>query len=135
MNTHPAGAASASEPPSEPPAVTLDAGALGRLRELDPDGRHGVVQRVLQAFETSLGRMLVQLEDEREDGDAAVVASVAHTLKSSSASVGALALSRACAEVEQRVRSATPGDLNADVARLLAEGQAALAAVGAMLRP
>ena len=120
--------------PGLPPA-TLDATALARLRELDPDGRHGVVVRVLEAFETSLGRLLGQLRDEPDAGDAAVVAGIAHTLKSSSASVGALALSARCAEIERRLREGADGDLQADVQRLLAEGEAALRAVGSMLRP
>ena len=123
--------------PSAPgvPPVTLDATALARLRELDPDGRHGVVVRVLEAFETSLGRMLGQLRTELDAGDPAVVAGIAHTLKSSSASVGALALSARCAEIERRLREGADGDLQADVQRLLAEGEAALRAVGSMLRP
>jgi len=64
-----------------------------------------------------------------------VVAGIAHTLKSSSASVGALALSARCAEIERRLREGADGDLQADVQRLLAEGEAALRAVGSMLRP
>jgi hypothetical protein len=71
----------------------LDETALARLRELDPDGRHGVLQRVLTAFETSLTRSLGQLQDPQASADAKTVAALAHTLKSSSASVGALALS------------------------------------------
>lgn len=118
-----------------PSPTALDAVALGRLRELDPDGRHGVLQRVLTAFESSLMRMLVQLGAERVGGHADVVSAVAHTLKSSSASIGALALSRACADVESRLRTAAPGDLQADVERLIQEGQSALEAVRAMLRP
>jgi len=123
--------------PSAPgvPPVTLDATALARLRELDPDGRHCVVVRVLEAFEASLGRLLGQLREEPDAGDAAVVAGIAHTLKSSSASVGALALSARCAEIERRLREGADGDLQADVQRLLAEGEAALRAVGSMLRP
>ena len=117
------------------PSATLDAAALARLRELDPDGRHGVLDRVLAAFESSLARMLVQLRAELEAGDPGVVASVAHTLTSSSASVGALALSAACADVERRLRTGAPGDLHADVQRLVTDGDAALRAVGAMLRP
>jgi HPt (histidine-containing phosphotransfer) domain-containing protein len=123
-------------PESSLPAmpVTLDAAALARLRELDPEGRLGVVDRVLRAFETSLTRMVGQLVNERSGGNAAVVSAVAHTLKSSSASVGALALSRACADVEKRLRNGDPGDLTAEIERLLAESDAALAAVRAMLR-
>lgn len=117
--------------------ITLDAGALARLRELDPDGRHGVVMRVMKAFETSLTRMLGQLSAQTggtAPADPAVVASVAHTLKSSSASVGALSLSRTCAEIEQGVRSGTVTDLDVQVRRLIAECEAAQTAVGAMLR-
>ncbi|MDP2004860.1 MAG: Hpt domain-containing protein [Rubrivivax sp.] len=114
--------------------VQLDAEALARLRELDPDGRHGVLGRVLQAFETSLARMLLQLEAQAAGGDEAVVAGVAHTLKSSAASVGALALAQTCAEVERRLRTGAPGSLAGDIERLLQAGGAALVAVKAMLR-
>jgi len=116
------------------PLALLDSGALARLRELDPDGRHGVLLRVLGAFETSLTRMLVQLDGERGSEDPSVVASVAHTLKSSAASVGALELARVCGDVERRLREGGPGQLDADIERLLAAGEAALVAVKAMLR-
>ena len=126
----------ASQPPPVSP-VELDAEALARLHALDPDGRQGVVSRVLGVFETSLARMLEQLNaecDDGEDGDAGVVMVVAHTLRSSSAAVGAMRLAMACADVERRLRSATPGELHADVQRLVGEGEAALVAVRAMLR-
>jgi HPt (histidine-containing phosphotransfer) domain-containing protein len=127
---------SAETPPApQPEAVRFDPVALERLRELDPDGRHGVMQRVMTAFETSLARMLVQLQAERSGGNAAVVSSVAHTLKSSSASVGATVLSQACADIERRLRTGEPGSLDEDVERLLRAGEDALAAVRAMLRP
>ena len=117
------------------PPVALDPAALARLRELDPDGRQGVLVRVLAAYESSLARMVGQLHAARGAGDAGAVAELAHKLKSSSASVGALALATSCAEVERRLRGGAPGDLAADVARLVADGEAALHAVGAMLRP
>ncbi|MBX3600906.1 MAG: Hpt domain-containing protein [Rubrivivax sp.] len=116
------------------PAAELDAAALARLHELDPDGRQGIVQRVLSAFDSSLTRMLVQLGADPDRSDAAVVAALAHQIKSSAGAVGALALSAACAEVERRLRDGQPGDLAADVRRLVAEGEAAREAVRAMLR-
>ena len=41
-----------------------------RLQALDPDGRHGVVARVLATFESSLLRQMAQLDEARERGDA-----------------------------------------------------------------
>lgn len=125
-------------PPSGPAATAafteLDAATLARLHELDPDGRQGIVQRVLNAFDSSLTRMLVQLGSDPDRSDAAVVAALAHQIKSSSGAVGALALSAACAEIERRLRDGVSDDLAADVRRLLAEGEAAQRAVRAMLR-
>lgn len=122
--------------PPAPPAATvnLDAAALARLRELDPDGRHGVVTRVLTAFETSLARMLTQLQDERDAEHPTVVAGVAHMLKSSSASVGALSLAQACADIELKLRQDDTSALQDDISRLISEGESALQAVTAILR-
>ena len=114
--------------------ISLDETALARLRELDPDGRHGVLPRVLTTFEASLARMLDQLQEQQVAADAKAVAALAHTLKSSSASVGALALSAACAQVEARLRAGQTAALRDDVDLLLVHGRAALRAVGAMLR-
>lgn len=121
------------EPPA--PAMSLDPVAVAKLRELDPDGRNGLLGRVLAAFETSLNRLCAQLEAERSNRDVVVVTRVAHTLKSSSASVGAMELHRTCIEVERRLREGLPGDLDADIERLLAACAAARQAVGAMLHP
>ena len=133
MNLEPPGSGAPTDG-SAPPAA-LDAAALARLRELDPDGRQGLLARVLAAYESSLRGMVDQLHAALDAGDAGAVAGLAHKLKSSSASVGALALAASCADVERRLRGGVPGDLAADVARLLADGEAALRAVGAMLRP
>lgn len=113
----------------------LDPQALARLRELDPDGRQGVVLRVLTAFDNSLARMVVQLQAQAEAGNADVVAGIAHMLKSSSASVGAMTLSKACAEVESRLRSGHSADLSHDIDRLIALTQRAQRSVAAILRP
>ena len=113
----------------------LDAQALARLRELDPDGRQGVVRRVLAAYDTSLTRMVVQLRLMAEAPDAGEVAGIAHTMKSSSASVGALALSRACADLEARLRGGQAADLRHDIERIVALAEAAQRAAAAILRP
>ncbi|MDN3919801.1 hybrid sensor histidine kinase/response regulator [Roseateles violae] len=83
----------------------LDAQALARLRELDPDGSSQLLPRIINAYLKSLERLLPELAQARgETLDLAVVRHVSHTLKSSSASLGALALSQRCAEIETMAR-------------------------------
>ena len=92
------------------PAV-LDADALARLRDLDPTGKTHLVERVLKAFETSSTRLGLQFKEARESGDMQGIRHVVHTLKSSSASIGALALARICAEIETSIRTGAFDDL------------------------
>ena len=94
-----------------------------------------MVLRVLTAFETSLARMITQLQNDSGFEQPAAVAGVAHMLKSSAASVGALELSMACAEIELKLRRGDASTLQADTSRLIAEGESALLAVAAILRP
>ena len=119
------------QPPT--PAVVLDEASLKRLHELDPEGTNQVVQRVLRAFETSLQRMLPQSMQALAQGDHEAVRHVVHTLKSSSASVGALELSRRCGEVENRLRVLQSQDLDTLMDGLNTEGQRVLAAVQVVL--
>jgi PAS domain S-box-containing protein len=107
----------------------LDAQALDRLRELDPTGANGLLQRVLKAFDTSLQRLLQQLHDARHPNDHAAMRHVAHTLKSSAASVGALELSRLCAEIERRIRQDDTDGLDPLLDGMVAESERVLAAL------
>ena len=125
-----------SVPPlSRPPAAVpvLDEACLQRLHELDPQGSNRVVERVLRAFEASLSRLLPQAQDALAQGDHDAVRHVVHTLKSSSASVGALELSRLCSEIENRLRAQQSEGLGAMMSGLEAEGGRVLCAVRGML--
>ena len=110
-------------------AGVLDAEAIARLRDLDPNGASGLVGRVLHAFETSAGRLLPQLRAAQQSGDTAGVRFVAHTLKSSSASIGAVRFSALCAELENGIRLQQPIDLAAKVGAVERELQCVLAAL------
>ncbi|MFO1216922.1 MAG: Hpt domain-containing protein [Burkholderiaceae bacterium] len=81
-----------------PPVI--DTAALKRLGELDPGGRAGLVTRLLRTYAESLQHLLAELRLARASADMAVLRRVAHTLKSSSASVGATAFSALCARAE-----------------------------------
>jgi HPt (histidine-containing phosphotransfer) domain-containing protein len=82
----------------------LDAACLAELRALDPDGKAQLVKRVLAAYQTSLVRLVDQLRQARGEAAWEQVSRVAHTLKSSSASIGALALAGVCADIERLLR-------------------------------
>lgn len=84
--------------------LRLDPGAVTRLRELDPTGASGLIERVLHAFEDSVARLSPTLSQARSTGDLQTIRHVAHTLKSSSASIGALKLSQLCADIEVMAR-------------------------------
>jgi HPt (histidine-containing phosphotransfer) domain-containing protein len=83
----------------------LDPAALERLRELDPSGAGRLLERVLKAFQNSAGRLRAQCTAARATGDQAAIRLVAHTLKSSSASIGALQLSQLSAQIETTIRN------------------------------
>lgn len=85
-------------------AAVLDAQALAALAQLDPTGSSRLVQRVMTTYRSSLARLMGQLAQARAQNDTAALRLVTHTLKSSSASVGALVLSALCASAEQAVR-------------------------------
>ncbi|MBI3157852.1 MAG: Hpt domain-containing protein [Burkholderiales bacterium] len=114
--------------------AALDAPTLARLRQLDPGDERGFVQRVLQAYARSLERHLQALAEAAAAGDLAAAGEQAHALKSSSASVGALALAAACADLERRARAGDAEVLGAPLRALADEGARVRDAVQAMLR-
>ena len=83
----------------------LDAACMAELRALDPDGKAQLVKRVLATYQASLAKLVEQLRVARADGAWEQVSRVAHTLKSSSASIGALTLSALCADIERLLRA------------------------------
>ena len=85
-------------------STALDGAALQCLRDLDPQGKSGLLDRVFKAFETSVARLRPRLREAGRSADMATVRLIAHTLKSSSASIGALRLSQLCAETEAGIR-------------------------------
>lgn len=117
------------------PAVLLDPEAIRRLRELDPSGGNKLLERVVSAFSNSLDRLLPDLARAREGDilDLAVVRHVSHTLKSSSASLGAAALSARCAEIETMARDGHAQGLPEQLDAMLQDIQQVRTALAALL--
>ena len=112
----------------------LDAACMAELRALDPDGKAQLVKRVLATYQASLAKLVGQLREARADGTWDQVSRVAHTLKSSSASIGALALSTLCAEIERLLRAGDSAGADALLDRFHAEVARVEIAVGQALQ-
>lgn len=78
-------------------------------------------ERVLGKFQNSFGQDLESLEAELKLENAETVASLAHRLKGSSASVGAPALNQYAAEIEELGRADRLGEIEQPVQHLRQE--------------
>ena len=96
--------APAQSRPGGPGPCVLDAQALSNLAQLDPTGASKLLSRVLVTYRSSLTRLMAQLVAARQPFDPVALKLVTHTLKSSSASVGALEFSAQCGAIEQALR-------------------------------
>jgi TMAO reductase system sensor TorS len=90
----------ASTPPSASGMDTVDEEVLEGIRALPREGGSHLLSRVIQAYLKEATRLLQSLREavEKTDGDA--LRKAAHSLKSSSANVGAQKLSSLCKELE-----------------------------------
>ena len=120
--------------PTPGDAVQLDADALDKLRALDPDGRHQLLPRVLQTYDSSARRLLAALAEAGARADWATAERMVHTLKSSSACIGALDFARRCGGLEHRLHVGDHAGIAGELASLDDDGARVLAAVQAMLR-
>lgn len=97
----------------------IDEKALAAIRALQRPGKPDLLARVVGLFESESPKLLQAMQDGLESGDCEMIRNAAHTLKSSSAYVGARDLSDGCRELEKVARD---GNLPACVA--LADGLA-----------
>ena len=111
------------------PLSGLDTEVLTQLAGLDPDGSRGLLPRLLTLYLSSLTDLIRQLDAARRPGDPAALGWVAHSLKSSSASMGALRLSVLCRATEQLLREGRIDGLSALLDALVAEASLVEAAV------
>jgi PAS domain S-box-containing protein len=116
------------------PAAVLDTESLNRLRDLDPNGENKLMERVVAAFENSITRLMPQLAEALSSNQLAGIRHVAHTLKSSSASIGALKLSKICADVESKARLQQTDGLAERASELQSEVEVVRVALKHMLK-
>jgi signal transduction histidine kinase/CheY-like chemotaxis protein len=88
-------------PPSEPAAPVLDLGVLDELRSM----LGNEVDRLIEVFLDDSPRLIAALEMGAAASDYEMLRNAAHTLKSSSANLGAVSLSAAAKKVETGARN------------------------------
>lgn len=82
----------------------IDRNLIASLRELDDDGGYDLVRELLQCFLEVAEPSITQVEQAILAGDAQALGKAAHTLKSSSANVGAKVLSGCYHQLEHLAR-------------------------------
>lgn len=83
----------------------LDPAALAALQAMNRPGRPDLMMRVIDLFRADAPNLITTIQACSDSADLESVRMAAHSLKSSSAYVGAKALSSACAAIEQAARS------------------------------
>jgi len=90
-------------------AAALDRAALDAIRALDQGGAAGLLQQVVQLYLESVPQLIAELRRAGAAGDASAVRNAAHSLKSSSANLGAARLAEMCKAIEQAARAGRLG--------------------------
>jgi PAS domain S-box-containing protein len=86
------------------PATPIDRSALDKLRGLQMQGAPDVVTSIIDIYLANSSTLFGDLQQALGSGDSAVLRRTSHTLKSSSANVGAMSLSDMCRELESLAR-------------------------------
>jgi HPt (histidine-containing phosphotransfer) domain-containing protein len=90
-----------------PDSNVLDMHVVQALRELGGDDDPGLFDEVVELFLTDSKSNVGKLVAALAQRDAATMQRIAHTMKSSSANVGAMRLSKLCFEIEKLGRAGT----------------------------
>jgi CheY-like chemotaxis protein/HPt (histidine-containing phosphotransfer) domain-containing protein len=111
----------AADPVGETAPSPIDGKALDNIRALQPPGGPDLLSRVIGLYLSGSPKLLRDLREAAQRGDADAIRMAAHTLKSSSANLGAVMLSSLCKEMEARAREGPIGDAAEAVAGIEAE--------------
>lgn len=110
----------------------LDMGVITALRELDDGGGQGLFRELLDLYVDDSTKLMQRLEQALAGGDLKSAERIAHTLKSSSANLGATAVSRLCREIEVHGREQALDRMTALLPAARAAHQDAIQALNAL---
>jgi HPt (histidine-containing phosphotransfer) domain-containing protein len=105
--------------------MALDKNALNELRELDPDGSSGLVVQIIESYLSDSTKLIQQIRTAFSANDIVTLTRNAHTLKSTSLTVGATRVGEIAKELEMACKSGTLQVLPLFLTALTAEYAAA----------
>ena len=103
-NVQPGGNTPANDP-EESGGATIDTSALQQIADLDPDQNGELLNGIIDTYVDNAKSLMHELKEALAEDDVKTATRAAHSLKSSSANVGAMKLSSQCAEMERYGRS------------------------------
>jgi two-component system, sensor histidine kinase and response regulator len=112
--------------------VTLDHSAIDAVRQLDPDGNDRLLSRLIALYRDDSSQLLADMDNGMKAADADIVARAAHTLKSSSANLGATNVAAIARLIEHAARSGDIADLPSSLTKLRAQRTVALSELEAL---
>ena len=111
----------------------LDFGALDQIRALQRPGAPDILRKIVNVYLADSAKLLGVLREAVARGDCEAMQRAAHTLKSSSASLGGLELARHCEEMERDGRAGSAERSQARLAAIEREHRRMLPALQAQL--
>jgi len=112
--------------------VTLDHSAIEAVRQLDPDGNDRLLARLIALYRDDSSQLLADIDNAMKVGDAEAVARAAHTLKSSSANLGATGVAAIARLIENSARGGDITELPSSLTKLRAQRTVALSELEAL---
>ncbi|HTP97346.1 MAG TPA: PAS domain S-box protein, partial [Burkholderiales bacterium] len=111
----------AAAPAPEAPADRLDAKALDNIRALQRPGAPNILEKIVRLYFEDAPRLLQSMRDALAQAENATLQRAVHTLKSASANVGAVHVSKLCKQFEAEVRAGCVDNAAAFISRIDAE--------------
>lgn len=114
------------------PEDVLDMSVIAALRELSGDGDESLFRELLELYVDDSTKQMKRLEESLSGGDIKVAERIAHTLKSSSANLGATAMSKICREMEMHGRNQSVSGMSELLSETREAHKRAVAALNAL---
>ena len=117
------------EPANDPVAVedpVIDRNALQQISELDPEQDGSLLASIIDTYVENAEVLMLELSEAAEQEDLETAVRAAHSLKSSSANVGARRFSGLCATMEKGGRQGSVDSITANIEKAWMEHELAV---------